>query len=327
MDTVSISGNYRYVQMYGITRTTQYGYSIYEMDVYGVGGALGPDADYDGVGDSADQCPGTPANTPVGSDGCEIGFIGGYDAPTSYPGMTLVWADEFNGTSLNTANWTHEIGDGCPNLCGWGNNEQQYYRAENTAVANGWLTIEAKNESFGGRNYTSSRLKTQGKQSFQYGRIDFRAVLPQGLGPWPALWMLGDSISSEGWPEAGEIDVMEKIGGEENRILGTVHWDNNGSYASYGCGDTGGCPTLSSGTFADEFHVFSIVWDSNFIRWYLDDATTPFHTIDISSSALSEFRAPFFFLMNIAVGGSLGGTPNNAIFPQKMIIDYVRVYQ
>ncbi|MBT8138874.1 MAG: family 16 glycosylhydrolase, partial [Gammaproteobacteria bacterium] len=87
------------------------------------------------------------------------------------------------------------------------------------------------------------------------------------------------------------------------------------------------CPTLSSGTFADEFHVFSIVWDSNFIRWYLDDATTPFHTIDISSSALSEFRAPFFFLMNIAVGGSLGGTPNNAIFPQKMIIDYVRVYQ
>lgn len=323
-DSVSITGSYRYLRMYGLTRTTVYGYSIFEIEAYG-SIPLIVDSDNDGVDDVIDSCPGTAADLAVESDGCEFGAINGYDAPTSYPGYSLAWSDEFNGTALNTADWTHEIGTGCPNLCGWGNNELQYYRAENTTVANGWLTIEAINESFGGSNYTSSRLKTQGKQFFKYGRIDIRAVLPQGTGPWPALWMLGESITSVGWPRSGEIDIMEKIGGNDSTTLGTAHWwlDSPGSWTFEG-GDT----TLASGVFADEFHVFSIVWNANSISWYLDGATSPFYTKAINATEQNlEFRENFFLLLNVAVGGTLGGTPNNAIFPQKMIIDYVRVYQ
>lgn len=333
-DTVSVAGNYRYVRMYGISRspTNVYGYSIWEMEVYG-SVALVNDSDNDGVDDSVDQCPATPADTVVEADGCEPGTIGGYDAPTSYPGYTLAWSDEFNGSALNLNDWTHEIGTGCPSLCGWGNNELQYYREQNTSVANGVLTIEAKQETFAGQAYTSSRIKTQGKQFFQYGRIDIRAVLPSGKGLWPALWMLGESISNVGWPASGEIDIMELRGDEPNKYLGTAHWSNGGNYALYGSecaapGCTDNSPVLSSGTFADEFHVFSIVWDSSAIRWYLDDASQPFHVINISGAELSEFRDEFFFLFNIAVGGNFLDNPDgSASFPQKMIVDYIRVYQ
>lgn len=325
-DTTAISGSYRYVRMNGLTRPAAnvYGYSIYEMEVYG-SLPLTVDTDNDGVDDSIDQCPNTAADTAVESDGCDFGVIGGYDAPNSYAGYALAWSDEFSGSALNLADWTHEIGTGCPNLCGWGNNELEYYRAQNTTVAGGLLTIEAKQENFGGRSYTSSRIKTESKQTFQYGRIDVRAVLPSGQGLWPAIWMLGQNISSVGWPHTGEIDIMEMIGGSgrENKVLGTLHWQANNGY-QYNSGET----VLSTGTFADEFHVFSIIWDANAISWYLDDATTPFHQISISESDRSEFRADFFFLLNIAVGGNLPGSPDGStVFPQTMIVDYVRVYQ
>ena len=158
----------------------------------------------------------------------------GYDAPESYDGYTRVWEDEFNGTTLSD-DWTYEIGDGCPNLCGWGNNELEYYRAENTTVADGYLSITAKKENFGGRDYTSSRLITKDKQEFQYGRIDIRAIMPKGQGMWPALWMLGENIDEVSWPACGEIDIMEMIGGDgkDNTVHGTVHWDNNGNYANW----------------------------------------------------------------------------------------------
>ncbi|MFK7906184.1 MAG: Calx-beta domain-containing protein, partial [Chitinophagales bacterium] len=151
----------------------------------------------------------------------------GYTTPMSYTGRTLVWNDEFEGSSLSS-NWTHEIGTG---NSGWGNNELQYYRAENTTIQNGLLVIEAKKESFGGRAYTSSRLVTQGKQSFQYGRIDIRAAMPKGQGLWPALWMLGDSFATTGWPSCGEIDIMEMVGGNtvnDATTHGTIHWDDEG---------------------------------------------------------------------------------------------------
>ncbi|HCQ15079.1 MAG TPA: glycoside hydrolase, partial [Cryomorphaceae bacterium] len=155
----------------------------------------------------------------------------GYTTPLSYNGYNLVWQDDFNGNSLSTTDWNYEIGTGSN---GWGNNELQYYRKENTEVKDGYLIITAKKENFGGREYTSSRLTTQGKQSFKYGRIDIRAALPYGQGIWPALWMLGSSHSSVGWPRCGEIDIMEMVGGNvpgggESRVHGTVHWDNNGS--------------------------------------------------------------------------------------------------
>ena len=243
----------------------------------------------------------------------------GYATPLSYAGMTLVWQDEFNGPALNPAYWTHEIGTGTN---GWGNNELQYYRPENTSFQDGHLIITAKKESFQGREYTSSRIITKDKKVFQYGRVDIRAALPKGQGIWPALWMLGSNISTVGWPKCGEIDIMEMIGGSgrENTILGTVHWDNNG-HASYG-----NATTLSSGTYADKFHVFSIVWTANSITWFMDDIQ--YNTIDITPSALSEFKNPFFFIFNVAVGGNWPGSPDaSSVYPQYMIVDYIRVFQ
>lgn len=244
----------------------------------------------------------------------------GYETPLSYPGYTLVWQDEFSGTALS-ADWVHDIGTGAS---GWGNNELQYYRQENVEVVGGLLKITAKQENFGGKNYTSSRIKTQGKKSFEKGRIDIRAALPYGKGIWPALWMLGDNITAVGWPACGEIDIMELIGGEgfnDRTVYGTIHWDNDGSNASYG-----GSNSLATGKYAEEFHVFSIVWTETSIKWLRDDIQ--YQTADISPAALSEFHDNFFFIMNVAVGGDWPGSPDGStIFPQVMAVDYVRVFQ
>ncbi len=251
----------------------------------------------------------------------------GFTSPLTYPNLTLIWQDEFEGDALSSANWTHEIGNG---VGGWGNNELEYYQSSNTSVQDGYLVIKAKKESAGGFNYTSSRIITKGKQDFKFGRVDIRAILPKGQGIWPALWMLGSNISDVGigWPKCGEIDIMELIGGtsatagRNDRIYGTVHWDNSGSYASYG-----GNTTLSGGkTFADEFHVFSITWTDTTITWYLDNVQ--FHVIDITPTGLSEFKEKFFFIFNVAVGGNWPGSPDaTTVFPQRMVVDYIRVFQ
>lgn len=243
----------------------------------------------------------------------------GYTSPTTYANYKLVWQDEFDGDELSD-DWTFEIGTGSN---GWGNNELQYYREENTSVRDGLLLITAKKESFSGQQYTSSRIVTQGKQFFTKGRVDIRAATPKGQGIWPALWMLGENFSTVGWPACGEIDIMELVGGAstDNEIHGTVHWDNSGSYASYGQGYS-----LSSGIFADEFHVFSIIWDDEFIKWYVDDIL--YNTIDITPQGLSEFHEDFFFIFNVAVGGNWPGSPNGTtVFPQRMVVDYIRVFQ
>ena len=247
----------------------------------------------------------------------------GYTTPESYAGMTLIWQDEFTGDVVNEDFWTFEIGNGSS---GWGNNELQYYRKENTYIKEENLVIEAKQEFFSGSNYTSSRMITKDKFDFQYGRVDIRAALPKGQGIWPALWMLGANFSEVGWPYCGEIDIMEMVGGSgrENTVHGTLHWDNNGSYACT-C-EQGNSYTLNSGTFADEYHVFSITWDETAISWYVDD--TIYKTVDITPAALSEFRDNFFFIFNVAVGGNWPGSPNSTtVFPQRMIVDYVRVFQ
>lgn len=253
--------------------------------------------------------------------GSPIGSEAGYTTPEQYNGFQLVWQDEFENDVLSSA-WSHEIGTGDN---GWGNNELQYYRRENTELMDGFLVIEARKENFGEREYTSSRIVTQGKQSFQYGRIDIRAKLPQGQGIWPALWMLGSNFNQVGWPACGEIDIMEMVGGNangrDNTVHGTVHWDNNGEYASYT-----GSYTLNVGKFSDEFHVFSIIWDQQSIRWLVDDQQ--FHTIDITPAALSEFHQEYFLIFNVAVGGNWPGSPDSSTaFPQRMIVDYVRVFQ
>ncbi len=238
--------------------------------------------------------------------------LNGFTTPDNYAGLTLVWQDEFAGNSLNTSDWNFETGDH-----GWGNNELQNYVSgtNNAKVANGLLTIEAKRA---GTGFTSARITTQGKQSFKYGRIDIRARLPQGQGIWPALWMLGSNFPTVGWPECGEIDIMELVGHEPAKTHGTVHWEENG-VASFG-----GNTSLSSGIFADEFHVFTITWDQQFIRWFLDDVQ--YHAINISG--IPEFQEDFFFIFNVAVGGNWPGNPDATTqFPQTMRVDYVRMFQ
>lgn len=256
----------------------------------------------------------------------DVGYTGGvptvgYSTPLSYPGYTLVWSDEFDGSTLSS-NWTHEIGNGS---WGWGNNELQFYKEENTVVEDGLLKITAKEESAASFNYTSSRIKTQGLQSFKYGRIDVRAALPYGQGYWPAIWLLGDNITSVGWPECGEIDIMELVGGgayNDRTVYGTVHWSDNGSHASYGDHNS-----LSTGEmFAEEFHVFSIIWTESALKFLRDDIQ--YHIIDISSSELDAFQENFFLILNLAVGGQWPGSPNSStLFPQTMAVDYVRVFQ
>jgi beta-glucanase (GH16 family) len=247
----------------------------------------------------------------------------GYSTPDVYPGYELAWADEFKGTTVNLNDWTFEIGNG---QNGWGNNELQYYRAENTFVHNNeYLVIEARNEIFGGHQYTSSRMITKGKQEFKYGRIDIRAASPKTQGIWPALWMLGENFQQVGWPACGEIDILEILGHETNKAHGTVHWGPNSNQRQQKTASTFSGP---EGDFHERFHVFTIIWEENKIEWFIDDVK--FHTV--TSADMNGFDYPFnnefFFILNIAVGGLWPGNPDATTkFPQHLIVDYIRVFQ
>lgn len=250
---------------------------------------------------------------------------GGYTSPNSYPGYNLTWADEFDGTALDLNNWTFEMGDGCPGNCGWGNNELEYYREDNTSIVNGNLVITAKKQKFGTREYTSSRLITKGKQQFKFGRIDIRAALPEGQGLWPALWMLGSNIDAVGWPACGEIDIMELTGHLPNRVVGTVHYGANVSQHQY---KSVSKYLSGNANFQDEFHVFSINWEADLIEFLVDGEV--YHTITPASlsGAPYPFNKNFFFIFNVAVGGNFPGNPDaSTAFPQNMIVDYIRVFQ
>lgn len=258
----------------------------------------------------------------------------GYTTPQTYSGYSLLWSDEFSGSELNADDWSYDIGVGGN---GWGNNELEYYRAENATVQEGLLIIEAREESYGGRSYTSSRIKTQNKFDFTYGRVDIRAAMPEGKGMWPALWMLGSNITTVSWPYSGEVDIMEMVGGSglENRTVGTAHWNNGGVYEAdgvtkkpYNPASFGDTYTLSGGeTLANAYHVFSLEWTESELTWYIDDIQ--YHSMAIESSGdLSVFQKEFFLIFNVAVGGNWPGEPNaNTDFPQRMLVDYVRVFQ
>lgn len=270
---------------------------------------------------------GTTVEEPLADDGWVIPSFTGYESPSTYDGYSLTWSDEFSGTEINDDNWGYDIGGS-----GWGNNELQYHTNRNAYLKEGLLVIRAQQEAYRGKNYTSSRLKTQGKQNFKYGRIDVRARLPEGAGIWPALWMLGENITDVGWPKSGEIDIMEMVGGNspqdkhpngDRTAHGTMHWNNNGLNGSYSPVNTGKSEILST-SLSEEFHVFSIQWDVNGIGWYIDDAQYSYKTIN----STQPFREEFFFIMNIAVGGDWPESPNSStVFPQRMVIDYVRVFQ
>lgn len=250
---------------------------------------------------------------------------GGYESAESYDGYNLVWADEFEGDTLDLNSWTYEIGDGCPNNCGWGNNELEYYREDNTSLVDGHLVITAKQQSFGSREYTSSRLVTKGKRQFKFGRIDIRAALPEGQGIWPALWMLGSNIDAVGWPACGEIDIMELTGNIPNRVVGTVHYGANVNQHQYISKDR---YLTGEGSYQDEFHVYSINWDNNIIEFLVDGEVYQTITPASLNGAAYPFNKNQFFIFNVAVGGNWPGSPDaSTAFPQHMIVDYVRVFQ
>ena len=238
----------------------------------------------------------------------------------------LVWSDEFNSNGFpDSTSWSYETGAG-----GWGNNELEYYtskRLDNARVENGSLILEARKESYSGSNYTSARLMTYHNGKYwKYGRIEARMKLPYGQGIWPAFWMMGKSLfAGTGWPACGEIDIMELIGGGEGRddkVYGTAHWANAaGSHAQYG-----GNYQLAQGIFADTFHIFSIEWTETYIKWFVDGIQ--FNVISITPSDLSEFHQEFFLILNLAVGGNWPGYPDSTtVFPQKLEVDYIRVFQ
>lgn len=264
------------------------------------------------------------ATVSIQNDDTRLQFTdAGYQAPTSYEGKTLVWKDDFDGTTLDLSAWSFENGDGCPNVCGWGNNELEYYRPENLFFQDGKMIIEAKTEVFGGKNYTSSKILTRGKKVFRYGRIDIRAKLPRGKGIWPAFWLLPQHNVYGGWPRSGEIDLMELVGHEPAKTHGTLHYG-----PGPGSTQKGKSYTLASGTFNDEFHVFSLEWKQDEIKWFLDGNL--FFTVNKSEfgSTNYPFNEDFFLIFNLAVGGNWPGSPDaTTTFPQYLIVDYIRVYQ
>lgn len=226
----------------------------------------------------------------------------------------IFWSDEFDSPGPpNSAKWGYDLGAG-----GWGNNELEYYtnRTDNAVVSDGTLKIILKKEDYNGSAYTSARLLTKGKFSFKYGTIKIRAKLPAGGGTWPAIWMLGDNLSTVGWPACGEIDIMEHIGNQLNKIFGTLHHPGH----SGGNGD-GSSVVISNAT--TEFHVYSLEWSAATIKFSVDDV--PFYTF--TNSASLPFNQNFFIILNVAMGGNFGGAVDPAFTSGTMEIDYVRVYK
>ncbi|MEE9349149.1 MAG: glycoside hydrolase family 16 protein [Flavobacteriaceae bacterium] len=247
--------------------------------------------------------------------------------PTTNPPLVfeyqLIWEDEFNGSDINRDDWTFEIWN-----AGHVNNEWQKYveSDDNYKVENGKLHITVtKTDPLGGfGNYNSTRLISKNKQEFKYGRIEFKAKMPSGRGTWPALWMLGSNIDEVSWPKCGEIDVLEYVGYQENKIHNNIHTQDD-----YGATANGEAINLS--TAEENFHIYGITWTSSKIEFYLDDPTNITNTYKPSNRTEDNwpFSQDFFIIMNFAVGGIWGGLQgvDETIWPQTMEVDYVKVYQ
>ena len=252
--------------------------------------------------------------------------------PPPTKGFTLVWGDEFNGpdgSSPDSSKWTYDLGaDGN----GWGNNELESYtnRTQNVQIKSGNLVITAQRETYTGadgltRNYTSARLKTQGLFTQAYGRFEARIKIPAGQGMWPAFWMLGKDIDTISWPKCGEIDIMENIGKEPSTVHGSLHGPSTSGPTS----DFTAAFSLPAGqNFADDFHLYAVEWEPGTIRFYVD--SNLYGTVNQSqwpAGGTWTFDHPFFLLFNLAIGGDWPGSPDNStVFPQQLLVDYVRVY-
>jgi beta-glucanase (GH16 family) len=254
--------------------------------------------------------------------------------PTAYAdnpsAWRLVWKDEFdgpNGSAVDSSKWSFAIGGK-----GWGNNELETYtsRTANAHLEGGWLVIKALKETFTGpdkiaRDYTSARLLTKNKFSQVYGRFEARIKIPYGQGIWPAFWLLGDNIDTAHWPNCGEIDIMENIGKEPSIVHGTFH----GPGYSGGRGVSAAYTLPGGQKFADDFHTFAVEWEPNVMRFYVDGFLYKTRTpADLPAGTSWVFDHPFFIILNVAVGGGWPGNPDaTTVFPQQMLVDYVRVSQ
>jgi hypothetical protein len=296
-EAVTVTGTGRYVRMFGTARGSPYGYSLWEFQVYGTGGA-----------------PITPPPLPPN---------------VTFPATRLVFADEFNGASGSTpdsSKWTPETGAGV-------NNELEYYTNNRNAFMDGAgdLVLEARRETTAGSScpggpcqYTSARLNTASHFTFTYGHVEARIKVSGTQGLWPAFWLLGANFPTVGWPASGEIDVMEHVGRAPNAVYSTLH------APAYNGGNGFGSPFTISGDFASAFHTYAMDWDSSHMTFYVDG--TAFFTVNKASLETSRgpwvYDHPFFLLMNNAVGGDFPGPPDGTtVLPQRMSIDYVRVFQ
>lgn len=244
------------------------------------------------------------------------------------PARRLAWSDEFNYKGLpDSKKWGYDLGDGCPDVCGWGNEEAEFYTKDlkNARVENGALIIEARKDSMGGKAFTSARLVTKNKGDWKYGRIEVKAKVPRGRGTWPAIWMLSTDWKYGGWPMSGEIDIMEHVGHDQGVIHGTLHSDKYNHVKR-----TQQEGKIRIADCSDSFHVYAVDWTENQIDFFVDDKM--YHSVKrnpADDSAGWPFDQPFHLILNIAVGGGWGGMQgiDPAIWPQQMVIDYVRVYQ
>lgn len=257
---------------------------------------------------------------------------GGQKSPQVYQGYDLIWSDEFSAEKIDDSKWSFHLGNGCPNLCGWGNSELQFYTddPENIFLQEGNLVIRAIEKPINASQYTSARIHTDNKFEFQYGRVDIRAAMPGAMGTWAALWMLNKdySVYNPGayWPNGGEIDIMEYLGESPDDVLGTAHFGTdfpaNHRYISKHF-------QVTNRNFDQEFHVFSLIWKQDKIQWLVNDRV--YHEIT-PNETLAEgqpypFNDKFFLLMNLSVGGHLPQPPVSSQYPSALIIDYVRVFQ
>jgi beta-glucanase (GH16 family) len=265
--------------------------------------------------------------------GCGAGSVHSEGAPATPPaanalavpsGYALVWSDEFSNTGLpESSKWEYDTG---MNQQGWHNHELQYYsraRVENSEVRDGKLVITARKESlstapdWGGQHYSSARLITQGKQEWTYGYFEIRARLPCGIGSWPAIWMLASKGS---WPAAGELDIMEQVGKEPSKVFSTVH-------TTSGSGANGKGAATQVGDACSAFHTYQMLWTGQQVSFGIDGKTHFVYTNANTGPGQWPFDAPQFLILNIALGGDLGGPVDDSALPIQMEIDYVRVYQ
>jgi beta-glucanase (GH16 family) len=241
-------------------------------------------------------------------------------------GWELVWADEFDGPAgqkPDPAKWTYDVGGG-----GWGNQQLEYNtdRTENVSLdGDGHLAIVARQEDYEGSAYTSARIKTQGLFTLAYGRVEARIKLPTGPGIWPAFWMLGDDVDTVSWPQCGEIDVMEYRGQEPEVVHGSLH----GPGYSAGGALTQSFSLNDGSRFDEDFHVFSVEWDLGRIAFFVDGQVYQVLTTrQVPGSGEWVYDHPVFLILNVAVGGTFVGDPSDStMFPQTMLVDYVRVYK